>query len=131
MCHGRRSRSPDVPDVPGESADTYARRALAAVEADGLDAERLAMAVEDYRRAIQMDPTGPYTITPPPFVLLPPAGGAGAATRRLCSVWRWQRTGCARSLRAMTGECGCGNWTTGRKPRSCLPSIRGRFGAWR
>ena len=69
----------DVPQVPGESADAYARRALAAVETDGLDAERLAMAVEDYRRAIQMDPTGPYTITPPPFVLLPPAGGDGAS----------------------------------------------------
>jgi serine/threonine protein kinase/WD40 repeat protein len=71
---------PDIPDVPAESADTYARRALAAVEADDVDAERLAMAVEDYRRAIQLDPTGPYTITPPPFILPPPAGGAGAAT---------------------------------------------------
>jgi len=75
----RTQEPPDVPEVPGESADTYARRALAAVEAVGLDAERLAKAVEDYRRAIQLDPAGPYTITPPPFVLLPPASGAGAS----------------------------------------------------
>ncbi len=82
--------SPDLPEPvpaqpprPQESADAYARKAMAAVQGEGLDAEHLAAAVADYRRAIELDPAGPYTIIPSPeFTLKSPADGQAAGASR-------------------------------------------------
>jgi serine/threonine protein kinase len=65
-------------------ADFYAQRALAAVAEGVPEEQRLAEAVADYRRAIELAPAGPYDVTPPPkHELRPPdkprpAGGAPA-----------------------------------------------------